>query len=175
MRKRSKLLIPCLVLLTALGGCAGTKKSQARETVETTVAAAFLPVGLALIPVVSAWIVLEQVSQPLAVGGGGNRPAAYAMQENGTTVFRALVNAQRLTDGGAQYYLQQGQVVGQSFDTVRSNRPAAYATQENGITVFRHYRPAGRCLKAWLDTTCGRNGCQSISRGTGNNEDSQSL
>ena len=35
-----------VTLLTALGGCAGTKKSQVRETVETTVAAAFLPVGL---------------------------------------------------------------------------------------------------------------------------------
>ncbi len=78
--------------------------------------------------------------------------ATYAVQENGTTVFRALVNGQRLTDGVAQYYLQQGQVVGQSFDTVRSNRPAAYATQENGITVFRHYRSAVRCLKARRDT-----------------------
>ena len=82
-------------------------------------------------------MVLEQVSQPLAVGGEGGRPATYAVQENGTTVFRSLADGQRLTDGVARYYLQQGQVVGQSFDTVRSNRPAAYAAQENGATVFQ--------------------------------------
>ena len=82
-------------------------------------------------------MVLEQVSQPVAGGGGGNRPAVYAVQENGTTVFRSLADGQRLTDGVARYYLQQGRVVGQSFDTVRSNRPAAYAMQENGATAFR--------------------------------------
>lgn len=68
-------------------------------------------------------MILEQMSQP--VGGGGNRPAAYAVQENETTVFRSLVNGQRLTDGVARYYLQQGRVAGQSVDTVRSDRPAA--------------------------------------------------
>ena len=69
-------------------------------------------------------MILEQMSQPVG-GGGGNRPAAYAVQENGTTVFRSLVNGQRLTDGVARYYLQQGRVAGQSVDTVRSDRPAA--------------------------------------------------
>ena len=91
MGKRGKLPIPCLVLLTAFGGCAGTKKSQARGTAETT----FLPVGLALIPVVSAWMVLERVSQPVG-GGDGNWPATYAVQENGTTVFRSLADERRL-------------------------------------------------------------------------------
>ena len=123
------------MLLTAFGGCTGTKKSQTRKTAETTVTVALLPVGLALIPVVSAWMVLERVSQP--VGGGGNRPVAYAVQENGTTVFRSLADGQRLTDGAARYYLQQERAVVQSVDTVRSDRPAAYATQENGTTVFR--------------------------------------
>ena len=147
MGKRSKSLIPCLVLLTAFGGCAGTKKSQARETAETTVAVALLPVGLALIPVVSAWMVLERVSQP--VGGGGKQPAPYAMQENGTTVFRSLADGQRLTDWAARYYLQQGRIAGQSVDTVRSDRPAAYATQENGTTVFRSLstgQPLSQCV-----------------------------
>lgn len=123
------------MLLAAFGGCAGTKKPKVHETAETAVAAALLPVGLALIPVVSVWMILEQVSQP--VGVEGNRPAAYAVQENGTTVFRSLADEQRLTDGIARYYLQQGRVVGQSVDTVCSNRPAAYATLENGTTVFR--------------------------------------
>lgn len=176
MGKRSKSLIPCLVLLTAFGGCAGTKKSQARETAETTVAVALLPVGLALIPVVSAWMVLEQMSHPLAAGGGGNRSADYAMQENGTTVFRSLADGQRLTDGVARHYLQQGRIAGQSVDTVRSDRPAVYATQENGTTVFRSLSTGQPLSQGMARHYLGRDGRQGISRGTGdNNEDSQSL
>ena len=54
MGRRSNSFIFCLALSLALGGCAGTKKSKVRETAETAVAAASLPVGLALVPVVSA-------------------------------------------------------------------------------------------------------------------------
>ena len=85
--RRNKSLIFCLVLSLALGGYAGPKKSKAGEAVQTAVAAASLPVGLALIPVVSAWMVLEQVSQP--IGDSGNRPAAYGSagkRQNGVPV-----------------------------------------------------------------------------------------